>query len=153
VIRLRHQLRGALWSAVTIIWLPVAALLMAPVVARAAPTVETAQFILSLTPSLVIAFAWILSSLSGATALLIRLDRQLAADPPKPLARPLLSCASHIAGSWLAGVLAFMLSLRLGLDVWELFVGVICASFLGATFIERLAERYTHRMQPLRVGP
>lgn len=140
-----RQLHAALWSAITILWSPVAGLLCVPLVANAA-SLEAAKAVLALTPALTVAFAWILSSLSGATALLIRIDRQLAADPPRPLARPILSCTAHMLGSWLAGTLAFVIAQRVGVDVWELFVGVICASFLGATFIERVAEKYTQRL-------
>jgi hypothetical protein len=136
------QLRAALWSVLVMIWAPIALLLAVPVVAHAAAVVETAQFALNLSPGLLVAFSILLSSLSGATALLYRIDKQLRAEPDKPLPRALLTCASHMAGSWVAGTLAFIGAQRIDSDYWGVFASVICASFVGAVYIEKAAERF-----------
>lgn len=137
--------RAALWACVGLVWLPITLLLglmSLPQVAYASDALAAMQFAAGLSPALLTGFAWLASSLSGATALLIRIDRQLSAAPGKPLPRPWLFCGAHMAGSWLAGLLGFALAQKADGDIWELFVSVICFSFIGATAIERVAEKY-----------
>jgi len=81
-------------------------------------------------------------SLSGATALVQRIDRELRENEGRPLPRPWLFCAAHMLGSWLAGTLAFIASQHPALDVWFKLGMVIVASFAGAKFIEAMTEKY-----------
>jgi hypothetical protein len=59
----------------------------------------------------VTAFEWVLvavlSTLSGVTALLLRISNQVNEDPPRPINHLWLLAASHMCGSWLAGLMAF----------------------------------------------
>lgn len=118
-----------------------------------APTLSTAAALLVIVDgtvavpiSLLIVTA-MLSSLSGATALVIRIDRELRATTG-PLPRPWLFAAAHMLGSWLAGTLAFMVGQQQRMDVWFALGFVIVASFLGAKFIELMAEKYLGRVMP-----
>ena len=56
----------------------------------------------------VLALAFGLSTLSGATALVWRLDRELRAAPDGKLPRLWLFVASNLMGSWLAGAFALV---------------------------------------------
>lgn len=87
----------------------------------------------------------LLSSLSGATALVMRIDRELRASPGQPLIKPAWFIAAHMLGSWLAGCVAFIGAQSAGLDVWLKLSGVVLASFLGARFLEARAEAFISR--------
>ena len=92
--------------------------------------------------------ALLLSTLSGVTALLWRVERELRDQPDKPLLRPWLFAASHMACSWLAGALAFTLSEAQNLNEWWEVSAVIAASFAGATFVQAAAERILSKLLP-----
>ena len=92
--------------------------------------------------------AMLLSTLSGITALLWRVERELREAPDKPLLRPWLFASSHMACSWLAGSLAFSLSEAQNLNEWWELAAVIAASFAGATFVQAAAERILSKLLP-----
>lgn len=93
----------------------------------------------------------VVSLLSGGTTLLIRVNNLLMAEAkkadempgyqPRPLIRPWLFMAAHMAGSLLAGMAMFILTRQWSMGPWESLAGVLVASFMGATFLERLAEK------------
>ncbi len=87
----------------------------------------------------------LLSTLSGATALVLRLDRELRQAPDAPLIKPWLFCTAHMLGSWLAGIVAFIGATSAGLDVWLKLSSVVLGSFLGAKFLEARAEAFAGR--------
>lgn len=89
-----------------------------------------------------------LSTGSGATALLLRIDKELQGNPGQPLPRPWLFCSAHMGGSWLAGTLGFILGRQQNIDVWLAMGLVIISSFLGAKFIEMVAERWIGKVLP-----
>ncbi|MGQ2992783.1 hypothetical protein [Variovorax sp.] len=130
------KLRRIIWGLIAAIWLPLLAL---PAFAAAAQA-DLADP-LNIPPVLMV-LALVISSLSGATALLMRIDRELSAAPDKPLLRPWLMCASHMAGAWLAGTLAFIVARQTSLDVWTTLGLVLTASFANAKFIESMLERF-----------
>lgn len=121
--------------------------LWAPTLSTAAALLVVVDGTVAVPVSLLIVTA-MLSSLSGATALVIRIDRELRSTPGQPLPRPWLFAASHMLGSWLAGTLAFMVGQQQKVDVWFALGFVIVASFLGAKFIELMAEKYLSRVMP-----
>lgn len=136
----RHgQLRRDLWSFIGLLWLPV--------LAMAAPLVTGLDVVMAISPALA-ATAIALSTLSGATALATRIDRELSAAPDKPMPRLWLTCTAHMLGSWLAGSLGFVLAQSQHMDVWLGLGLVIAASFTGAKFIEGITERYMSRALP-----
>lgn len=91
-----------------------------------------------------------LSSLSGATALLMRIEQEIARSSTGVLPRPWLFASMHMCGSWLAGVLAFFVSEGQDLNDWAELGVIIIASFLGAKFIELMGERYLSRLDKLK---
>jgi len=97
-------------------------------------------------PTLVIVF--VLSSLSGATALLQRIDRELRESATKTLPRPALFATAHMLGSWLAGCLAFMLAENQDVNDWLELGIIVVASFAGAKFIESISEKYLAHWTP-----
>lgn len=130
-------LRFVLWGIGLLLWLPVAAILVSvPLSARAAALAEGFQV-----PGLLLAVSMFLSTLAGVTALLIRVERELSAAPNQPLPRPLLFCAAHMTGSWLAGMLAFIVNQAQELNAWWGLGAVIVMSFLGAKAVEWWAEK------------
>jgi VanZ family protein len=90
----------------------------------------------------------LIASLSGATALVLRIDSELRKAPDAKLPRPWLFASAHMLGSWLAGTLAFIMSQQWHSDVWVTLGFVLVASFLGAKFIEAIAEKYLARPLP-----
>lgn len=94
------------------------------------------------------AIVFVLSSLSGATALIHRIDRELRNFEGKPLPRPTLFAAAHMSGSWTAGTLAFLLSEAADIPDWHELGVIIVASFAGAKFIEAVGEKYLSRWTP-----
>jgi len=95
----------------------------------------------------VLALAFGMSTLSGATALIWRLDRELRDSPDGKLPRPWLFAASNLLGSWLAGSLAWIASQSQSVGVWATLATVIILSFGGARVIEVLAEKYINRVK------
>jgi VanZ family protein len=84
-----------------------------------------------------------ISTLSGVTALTLRIDAELGRHKSKSLPRPILFASSHMLGSWLAGVLSFAISQHLILGIWWQIGFIIVASFTGAKFVERMSELYS----------
>jgi cell shape-determining protein MreD len=84
----------------------------------------------------------IISTLSGLTALTIRIDSELKQAENSTLTRPTLFVSSHMLGSWLAGVLAVAVSQINSFSVWSQISIVIAASFSGAKFVEKISEFY-----------
>lgn len=97
-------------------------------------------------PTLVIVF--VLSSLSGATALLQRIDRELRESVTKKLPRPTLFAAAHMLGSWMAGCLAFLIAESSDTNDWLELGIIVVASFAGAKFIEAISEKYLAQWTP-----
>lgn len=90
----------------------------------------------------------VLSTLSGATALLIRIDKEMRRKPEQELPRPTLFVMAHMLGSWTAGVLAFIISESQNANDWVELGGIVVASFLGAKFVELIAERWLPKVFP-----
>lgn len=84
-----------------------------------------------------------ISTLSGVTALTLRIDAELRKYKDTQLPRPMLFASSHMLGSWLAGILAFALSQHNSFTVWWQIGFVIIASFSGAKFVEKMSELYS----------
>lgn len=84
-----------------------------------------------------------ISTLSGVTALTLRIDNELKSRKTTHLPRPILFVSSHMLGSWLAGILAFALSQHNDFTVWWQISFVIVASFSGAKFVEKMSELYS----------
>lgn len=143
-------LRAGVWTCLGLLWLPVGvslALLALP--AAAVEPGVAFELAVSLSPMVQAGISWLLSSLSGVTALLLRIDAALSAAPDQPLPRPLLFCSAHMSGSWLAGVLAFLLAHGASPgNALQTFAVVIAASFTGAKFVEGAAERLFPRTSP-----
>lgn len=88
----------------------------------------------------------IISTLSGLTALTIRIDSELKKVGNESLPRPTLFVSSHMLGSWLAGVLAVAVSQINNYTVWAQISVVIAASFSGAKFVEKISEFYVGKV-------
>jgi hypothetical protein len=88
----------------------------------------------------------VISTLSGLTALTIRIDFELRNKNIATLPRPLLFVSSHMLGCWLAGVVAVALSQQQVFSVWTEITSVVAASFMGAKFIEKISEFYVGRI-------
>jgi hypothetical protein len=88
----------------------------------------------------------IISTLSGLTALTIRIDSELKQAENSTLSRPTLFVSSHMLGSWLAGVLAVAISQINNFSVWSQISIVIAASFSGAKFVEKISEFYVGKV-------
>lgn len=91
----------------------------------------------------------VISTLSGLTALTIRIDSELKRhkDKDKSLPRPVLFVASHMLGSWLAGVLSVAIAQQNDFSIWAQISIVIAASFSGAKFVEKISEFYIGKIQ------
>lgn len=134
------RLRRLIWYALALVWAPFAAI---PAIAAAVGPAATSALEDPLNiPPVLMALAMVISSLAGATALLMRIDRELSAAPDRPLPRPWIMSSSHMAGAWLAGVGAFIISRQWGLEVWATLGFVLSASFANAKFLEAMLERY-----------
>jgi hypothetical protein len=88
----------------------------------------------------------VISTLSGLTALTIRIDSELKKFKSNQLPRPKLFVASHMLGSWLAGILGVVISQQNEFTVWTQIALVIVASFMGAKFIEKMSEIYVGKL-------
>lgn len=84
----------------------------------------------------------IISTLSGLTALTIRMDSELKKFKNAKLPRPRLFVSSHMLGSWLAGVLSVSIAQQNNFGIWAQISIVIAASFSGAKFVEKVSEMY-----------
>jgi len=133
-----YYLRVVLRCLLVALWLPTIAFASTITLDK---TLEGITF-----PTVVIVF--VLSSLSGATALLQRIDRELRESVTKTLPRPTLFAASHMLGSWLAGCLAFMLAENQNINDWLELGIIVVASFAGAKFIESISEKYMAHWTP-----
>ena len=100
--------------------------------------------------SLAIVFA--LSSLSGATALVLRIEKELRASTDGKLPRPWLFASAHMLGSWLASVLALFVGEAQDMNDWLVLGMIVCAGFGGAKFIEMVAEKYLSKILPPTPG-
>ena len=133
-----HYLRVVLKCLLISLWVPAIAF---------ASTVTLDETLEGLTlPTLIIIF--VLSSLSGATALLQRIDRELRESQTKKLPRPTLFAAAHMLGSWMAGCLAFLLCENQNANDWLELGIIVAASFAGAKFIESISEKYLAQWTP-----
>ena len=101
-----------------------------------------------LAPKILLIVVIALSTLAGATALVIRIDRELRDKPGVVFERPTLFAVAHMLGSWLAGTLAFILAESQNMNDWGELGFIITASFMGAKFIELVAEKYLIKTLP-----
>jgi hypothetical protein len=138
-------LRRLIWGALALVWAPFVAL---PAIAAVGPVAAAAIEDPLNIPPVLMGLAMVISSLAGATALLMRIDRELSAAPDKPLPRPWIMSSSHMAGAWLAGMGAFIISRQYGFEVWPTLGFVLSASFANAKFLEAMLERFL----PWRAG-
>lgn len=98
-------------------------------------------------PLSLVIISTIICTLSGATSLVFRLNKELRVDPPKPLTYPWLFCWAHMLGSWLAGTTGFFIGQASSyFDVWMRLVVIILMSFGGAKVIEKMAERFIDKL-------
>ncbi|WP_395055178.1 hypothetical protein [Polaromonas sp.] len=115
--------------------------LWAPSLAIAASVITLNQTLGEVT-FLVVGVVGVLSTLAGATALILRIDKELRDQPAAALPRPYLFASAHMLGSWLAGALAFITAEAQDMNDWSELGLIVVASFSGARFIEVLAEKY-----------
>lgn len=115
-------------------------LLWAPTLALAA-SVVTLQVTLEGVTLPVLSIVIALSTLSGATALLLRIDAELKSNAGVSLPRPLLFASAHMCGSWMAGALAFVICEGQDANDWIELAVIIVGAFSGAKFIEFVAEK------------
>lgn len=133
-------LRRLIWWGIVLVWAPFAAL---PALAAVSGPLAAAVIEEPLNlPPVLMGLAMVISSLAGATALLMRIDRELSAAPDKPLPRPWIMSSSHMAGAWLAGIAAFILSRQYDFQAWPTLGVVLSASFANAKFLELMLERF-----------
>lgn len=133
-----NYLRIVLRCLLALLWLPALAF---------AGTVTLEKTLEGLTVAS-LAIVFVLSSLSGATALTQRIDRELRDGLVKALPRPMLFVAAHMLGSWLAGTLAFLICEGQDVNDWIELGVIILASFAGAKFIESISEKYLAQWTP-----
>ena len=133
----------ALWQIIALIKLII--LLLWPVAVSAAALTATSDPFGDIS-GLHILIMTAISTLSGVTALTLRIDAELRKYNDEHLPRPMLFASSHMLGSWLAGILAFALSQHNSFTVWWQIGFVIVASFSGAKFVEKMSELYTGKL-------
>ena len=133
-------LTSMLHAVLFFMWTP--GLAMAAAVASSQSDIGSVSWVLA-------CVAILLSTLSGITALLYRVERELRAAPDQPLMRPWLLAISHMACSWSAGALAFLIGEAQDMSDWYELAGVIAASFMGATFIQAAAEKWIGSRMPV----
>lgn len=100
--------------------------------------------------------AWILtlvlSTLAGMVALLNRIREELRQHGA--LTWGGLFVSAHMLGSWLAGLLMFLISIGMGWSESVTAIAIISASFAGAVFIEKMAVKWLWRSFGVNVsGP
>lgn len=128
-IRYLHVL---FWSLLAFIWTPALA---------AAAVVSVGDSVLNIHPA-VLVLTGVFSTLSGATTLAIRINKELDSAPGKKLPRPWLYCAAHMLGSWSMGAFVFLMNEHFSVDVWLSFANVLLGSFAGAAGLEQVANRW-----------
>lgn len=132
------HLRRLIWSALLLVWLPFVAFPSYAAVVGAMGALEDPLNV----PPVLLFVTMAISTLAGATALSIRIDRELSAAPDLPLPRPWSMSISHMLGAWTAGIAAFIVARQGDLGVWTTLGSVLIGSFLNAAFLEYLTERY-----------
>lgn len=132
------HLRRTIWSMLLLVWLPFLAFPSWAVVMGTASALEDPLNV----PPVLLFVTMAISTLAGATALSIRIDRELSAAPDRPLPRPWSMSISHMLGAWTAGMAAFIVAQQGALSVWATLGMVLTGSFLNAKFLEWLTERY-----------
>jgi hypothetical protein len=123
-----------LWAVLSFIWAPALA-------AGVAVSVSMGDRVLAIHP-VVLLLTGIFSTLSGATTLAIRINKELDSAPGKRLPRPWLYCAAHMLGSWSMGAFVFLMNEHFMVDVWLSFANVLIGSFAGAAGLESVAKRW-----------
>jgi cation transport ATPase len=93
------------------------------------------------------ALCFIICTVSGVAALLQRINAELKLNPG-PLPRPFLFCAMHMSGSWVAGLLAFIIGQQMKMEVWSELALMIAASYAGARFLEAYVESRMPKPKP-----
>ena len=86
----------------------------------------------------------VLAMLSGLSALLWRLDKELNRRNGN-LPRPVMFASMHMVGSLVMGLLAFFVSMGRGLSGWDVLIAVVVSAFAGAAALERVAETMVRR--------
>ncbi len=130
----------------TIRWLLIC--MWAPTVAAAAALTATHQKAELDLDLALLGVSMAITTLAGATSLAIRINATLLAEPDKPLVRPWLFCFAHMLGSWLAGCLGFIMGRSQQWDVWTSLLVILIAAFMGAKFVEMMAEKYLPVIRP-----
>jgi len=113
------------------------------------PSVIAAQLTFGQAVETITGLEWllvlVLTTLSGGTALLIRISAQINDAPPDAIVPPIrnlpLLIAAHMGGSWLAGLMGFFSAAHFGMP--GLLVGffVPAISFGGAKACEYIYNR------------
>lgn len=135
-----NYLRLVLRAMLVFLWVPAIA-------CAATITLQTTLDEITWPVAMLVAF---LSTLSGATALVVRIDRELRAQAsPEPLRWPWLFTGAHMMGSWLAGASAFIVAEGQNLNDWLELGMIVAFSFVGAKAIEKLAESFLGRASTL----
>lgn len=112
-----------------------------PALATAAVVVASGDSMFNVHPA-VLVLTGVFSTLSGATTLAIRINKELDSAPGKKLPRPWLYCAAHMLGSWSMGAFVFLMNEHFAVDVWLSFANVLLGSFAGAAGLEQVAHRW-----------
>lgn len=79
-------------------------------------------------------------TLSGIASLLQRVSKELKVTAGA-LPNPWLFCSTNLAGSWVAGALAFATAQATHLEVWSELAAMIVASYAGAQYLEAQFEK------------
>lgn len=80
----------------------------------------------------------VLATLSGATALSVKVDKKLQNENLK---NPILFVFSNMLGSWLAGFLGYFVVKALGTaNIWNQLITIMIFAYFGAKAVEKLAE-------------
>lgn len=87
----------------------------------------------------VMLLSFVICTVSGLAALLQRINVELKVNPGQPLPHPILFCASHMVGSWAAGLAAFIVGQQFR-ETWTTLSLMMVASYLGARWLEAWAE-------------
>lgn len=116
-------------------------ILMWPVTVMAAVATGTVNSFADITTIHILVMS-VISTLSGLTALTIRIDTELKTQNIDTLPRPRLFVSSHMLGCWLAGILATAVSQANQFSIWTQIIVLIVASFTGAKFVEKISEIY-----------
>ncbi len=92
-----------------------------------------------------------ISTLTGLTALAIRLDKELR-ETGKALQHPWIFVCSHMLASWTGAMLAFFLAESLGMNDWTELMLVLAFSFGGVKALEKVVENLIDKYIPPKVG-